>query len=296
MSTGDRSIPSIPIRVALLGRGISHSLSPRLHESEAYAQGLTLRYDLMDTHDDERPLQRRLDELRERHYAGANITHPHKQEVLGLLDEVTPAAQRLGAVNTVLFTDQGVVGHNTDAPGYAAAFRRHLAGVPLRSVVQTGAGGAGAAVAHAQLGAGVECLGVYDVDRARAKALVADLCDAHGAGRARLLTDVDTAVAEADGLVNASPVGMAHLPGTPVSVERLRPPLWVSDVVYMPVDTELLVASRACGLRTFSGIHMCVHQAALAFELFTGLPADVDRMAGQAVEAGRQLAVPKPSY
>ncbi|MFF2502511.1 shikimate dehydrogenase [Streptomyces sp. NPDC058067] len=282
MTMNDRAAP---LRVALLGHGISSSLSPRLHESEASAQGLTLRYELMDTRDDGRPLSRRLDELREHGYAGANITHPHKREVIDILDEVAPAAQRLGAVNTVLFTDRGAVGHNTDAPGYAAAFRRHLAGVPMRSVVQTGAGGAGSAVAHAQLDAGVGRIGVYDVDHGRAKALVADLREVHGAGRAHVVTDVHASVAEADGLVNASPVGMAHLPGTPVSVELLRPPLWVSDVVYMPVDTELLVASRARGLRTLSGIHMCVHQAALAFELFTGHTANVDRMAAQVSEA-----------
>ncbi|MFZ3566687.1 shikimate dehydrogenase [Streptomyces sp. BH097] len=280
-----------PIRIALLGHGIGSSLSPRLHESEALAQGLTLSYELMDSRDDGRPLRPRLDELREHGYAGANITHPHKREVLGLLDEVTPAARRLGAVNTVLFTVRGAVGHNTDAPGYAAAFRRHLAGVPTGSVVQTGAGGAGSAVAHAQLAEGTARLGVFDVDRPRAEALVADLCDTHGAGRAHLVTDVDAALAEADGLVNASPVGMAHLPGAPVDTDRLRPPLWVSDVVYMPVDTELLVASRARGLRTLSGIHMCVHQAALAFELFTGRGADVDRMTERvAGEAGLRSA------
>ena len=145
-------------------------------------------------------------------------------------------------------------------------------------VVQMGAGGAGAAVAHALLSEGVEQLHIFDVEPARAQAL-ADNLNAHfGAERAIAGEDLAGEVAAADGLVNTTPVGMAKLPGTPLPVELLHARLWVAEIIYFPLETELLRHARALGCRTLDGGTMAVFQAVKAFELFSGRPADAERM------------------
>lgn len=133
-------------------------------------------------------------------------------------------------------------------------------------------------MAHALLGEGVERLVLFEVDATRAQALVDNLNAHFGAERAVLGTDLATALAEADGLVNTTPVGMAKLPGTPLPVALLHPRLWVAEIIYFPLETELLRAARAPGCRTLDGSYMAVFQAVKAFELFSGRQADAARM------------------
>jgi shikimate dehydrogenase len=211
-------------------------------------------------------------------FSGLNITYPCKQAVVPLLDQLSPDARALGAVNTVVLKDGQRVGHNTDCSGFAESFRRGLPDVRRDRVVQLGAGGAGAAVAHALLAEGVGRLAISDTDTPRAEALAADLTARFGAGRAVAVGDLVVEVAAADGLVNCTPVGMAKLPGTPLPVALLRPALWVAEIVYFPLETELLRAARAIGCRTLDGGGMAVFQAVGAFRLFTGLEPDAARM------------------
>ena len=265
----------------LIGRGIQGSRSPSLHMQEAAAQGVTLDYVLFDLDADpwrHATLAQALEAAERDGFAGVNVTYPFKQDVIGLLHDLSPDAQRLGAVNTVVFLDGRRVGHNTDWAGFAESFRRGLPGVPRRQVVQLGAGGAGSAVAYALLEEGVGRLVLFDIDRVRAQAVVARLGTLFGAGSAVVAGDLAAAVGEACGIVNASPVGMTKHPGMPVPPDLLRPDLWVADVVYVPLDTELLIAARAAGCRTLDGGGMTVFQAADAFRLFTGLEPDADRM------------------
>ncbi len=121
-------------------------------------------------------------------------------------------------------------------------------------------------------------LTIVDVDPARAEAVAASLCDRFGAGRAVAAVDAQAALAEADGLINTSPIGMDKYPGTPVPTEWLRPSLWVAEIIYFPLETALLRAARALGCRTLDGGGMAVFQAVGAFELFTGLTPDAERM------------------
>ncbi|MEU8240378.1 shikimate dehydrogenase [Actinoplanes missouriensis] len=254
-------------RCGLVGAGIGTSLSPALHETEGRSSGLDLTYTLFDTP----ALGHTLDDAERDGFAGLNITHPFKQQVIELLDDLSPQAQAIGAVNTVVFRDGRRFGHNTDAYGFARSFRAHLPDVPLGHVVQLGAGGAGAAVAHALLELGVTKLSIIDPDAEKSSALSAHL----GQSPAH---DLPAALATADGLVNASPIGMHHHPGIPLPAELLHRDLWVADIVYMPVETELLRAARAAGLRTLGGTAMCAYQAAAAFQLFTGITPDIPRM------------------
>jgi len=255
---------------------------PALHEREGAEQGLTYIYRLIDLEVlglEVEALPELVVAARRFAFTGLNVTHPCKQAIIPLLDALSPRATALGAVNTVVFEADGrLVGHNTDWSGFAESFRRQLADVPGRQVVLLGAGGAGAAVAHALLTLGVGELSIIDTDGARADRLAADLCGRFGEGRAIAARDLAQAVDPADGIVNATPVGMANHPGMPVPCELLRPDLWVAEIIYFPLETRLLRAARELGCRTMAGGGMAVFQAADAFRLFTGLEPDAERM------------------
>jgi len=273
--------PPRSVLAGLIGSGIQASRTPAMHEREGAAHGMPYIYKLIDldvlglTAD---ALPELLTAARRFGFAGLNITHPCKQSVIPLLDDLSPDARALGAVNAVVFRDGRTVGHNTDWSGFAESFRRSLSDAARHWVVQFGAGGAGAAVAHALLTSGVGELSIVDTDRGRAERLAQDLCGRFGAGYAVARADPGQAVREADGIVNTTPLGMAKYPGMPVARELLRPDLWVADIVYFPLETELLRTARALGCRTMGGGGMAVFQAAAAFRLFSGLEPDPERM------------------
>lgn len=269
------------VLAGLIGAGIQASRTPALHEHEGDAQNLRYLYRLIDLDQlglDSSALPDLLQAAERMNFTGLNITFPCKQSILPLLDELSPEARGIGAVNTVVLKDGKRVGHNTDCLGFAEGFRRGLQGVARRHVVQMGAGGAGAAVAHALLSEGVEQLSIFDVERQRAQSLADNLNQHFGAGRAKAGTDLPSTLASADGLVNTTPMGMAKLPGMPVPLELLRADLWVAEIVYFPLETELLRNARALGCRTLDGGTMAVFQAVKAFELFSGQSADPQRM------------------
>ncbi|WP_300628990.1 shikimate dehydrogenase [Pseudomonas sp.] len=269
------------VLAGLIGAGIQASRTPALHEQEGDAQGLRYLYRLIDLEAlrlGSHALPDLLRAAEQMHFTGLNITYPCKQAILPLLDELSDEAKGIGAVNTVVFKDGKRIGHNTDCLGFAEGFRRNLNDVPRQRVVQMGAGGAGAAVAHALLAEGVEHLSIFDVDTHRARELVDNLAQNFGAGRAQVGGHLANAMAEAEGLVNTTPMGMAKLPGTPVPATLLHAGLWVAEIVYFPLETELLRDARALGCRTLDGGNMAVFQAVKAFELFSGEKADADRM------------------
>ena len=269
------------VLAGLIGAGIQASRTPALHEHEGDAQGLRYLYRLIDLDQlklDSNALPDLLLAAERMNFTGLNITFPCKQSIIPLLDELSPEARGIGAVNTVVLKDGKRIGHNTDCLGFAEGFRRGLQGVALARVVQMGAGGAGAAVAHALLSEGVQQLHIFDVESARAQSLADNLNQHFGPGRAKAGVDLPATLAAADGLVNTTPVGMAKLPGMPVPVELLRPGLWVAEIVYFPLETELLRNARALGCRTLDGGNMAVFQAVKAFELFSGITPDAQRM------------------
>lgn len=269
------------VLAGLIGAGIQASRTPALHEREGDAQGLRYLYRLIDLDSlgvDAGALPDLLAAAERMGYTGLNITFPCKQAVIGLLHELSDEARGIGAVNTVVLRDGKRIGHNTDCLGFAEGFRRNLSDAPRERVVQLGAGGAGAAVAHALLSEGVRQLTIFEVDSARAQALVDNLNAHFGGQRARVGHDLACTVAEADGLVNTTPVGMAKLPGAPLPLELLHARLWVAEIIYFPLETELLTHARRLGCRTLDGGNMAVFQAVKAFELFSGLEADAERM------------------
>lgn len=269
------------ILAGLIGAGIQASRTPALHEHEGNAQGLRYLYQLIDLDQlrlDSTALPDLLQAAERMNYTGLNITFPCKQAVIPLLDELSPEARGIGAVNTVVLKDGKRVGHNTDCLGFAEGFRRGLTDAARERVVQMGAGGAGAAVAHALLSEGVPQLTIFDVDRERAESLANNLNQHFGASRAQAGGDLPGALAQAEGLVNTTPMGMAKLPGSPVPAGLLRREMWVAEIVYFPLETELLRDARALGCRTLDGGNMAVFQAVKAFELFSGVVPDAQRM------------------
>ncbi|MFB7287413.1 shikimate dehydrogenase [Actinacidiphila glaucinigra] len=282
-------MPQDSYLVGLIGSGIGPSLSPALHEREAVRQGLRLVYRLLDLDVLGVPpsaVGRLVRAARDTGYDGLNITHPCKQLVIEHLDALSPQAEALGAVNTVVFRDGRATGHNTDVTGFATSFARGLPDVPMESVVQLGAGGAGAAVAHALLTLGTGRLTVVDALADRAADLAAALERHFGPGRAAagVPAGLPALLPPADGLVHATPTGMAAHPGLPLPARLLRPRLWVAEVVYRPLETELLRTARASGCATLDGGGMAAFQAADAFRLFTGREPGSARMLADIAE------------
>lgn len=252
-----------------------------MHEAEGRARGLSYVYRLIDTDRMGAAPPQLADILTfAEHFGfdGLNVTFPYKQEIIPLLDGLSEAADALGSVNTVVLRDGRRIGHNTDMWGFRESFRREMASAERENVLLLGAGGAGAAVAHALLESGTRHLMLYDVESPKAAVLAERLSSRFSADRATVVRDFEEAAARADGIVNATPVGMAKLPGVPLDPELLRAEAWVADIIYFPLETELLREARRRGSRTLGGEGMAVYQAARAFELFTGISPDVDRM------------------
>jgi shikimate dehydrogenase len=267
--------------VGLIGEGIQESLSPALHEEEARCQGLALHYHLIDLARDGctvADLPRLIDSAEAAGFDGLNITYPCKQAVLPLLTELSDDARAIGAVNTVVFREGKRKGFNTDCSGFAVSFRQKLGDAARRRVVLVGAGGAGAAIAHAAMGLGVEQLFIVDRDHERAETLARSVAG-HYPGRVVVSADeLAPAAKRADGLIHATPTGMASHPGVAFDPSLLRPEMWVAEIVYFPLETELLRVAKKRGCRTVDGGGMVVWQAVGAFEHFTGIKPDAARM------------------
>lgn len=271
--------PRLSYSVGLMGQGIGPSLSPEMHEREGARQGLRYVYKRVELRDSQLSPDRLRDLLAravDLGFDGLNVTHPVKQVMVSLVDELSPEAAAIGAINTAVIRDGRTRGHNTDVTGFRAAFADRLGDVALDRVVLVGAGGAGGAVAHALVSAGVASLTVVDRDAARARQLVDSLPPQERPSRAEVAPpeQLPELLAAASGMVNATPMGMVAHPGSPVPAGLLRPELWVADIVYRPLVTQLVRDATARGCRVMTGAGMAVNQAADAFQLFTGRAPD----------------------
>jgi len=257
----------------LLGAPIAHSAAPAMHERAAEALGLRCHYQLIEIAGAGREqLQVLLEGIRRLGFAGINVTFPYKEAVLGLLDELSPEAAQIGAVNTVVVRDNRLIGHNTDTTGFARAVGPLVNGAAPGAVAVIGAGGVGKAIGFALAGLGVADLRIFDSEPAKAAHLAAQL-------KACAAPTIEDAMHGVVGVVNASPVGMLPSRGTPVPDALLHAGLWVTDAVYYPLRTPLLTAARARGATVMTGRELAIHAAADAFELFTGRAPSTAEMA-----------------
>jgi shikimate dehydrogenase len=275
--TQNSSAPSPRILSGLLGAPIAHSAAPTMHERAAEALGLRCHYQLIEVAGAGRDeLKILLDGVRRLGFAGVNVTFPYKEAVVDLLDELSPGAALIGAVNTVVVRDGRLIGHNTDTTGFARAVTPLVTASSHGAVAVIGAGGVGKAIAFALAGLGVSELRIFDTDHAKAAHLAARL---EGHVKTTVTHSVEDALRGVAGLVNGSPVGMLPSLGTPVPDSLLHAGLWVADAVYSPLWTPLLTAARAKGATVMTGRELAIYQAADAFELFTGLAPSIAVMA-----------------
>ena len=260
----------------LIGAPIAHSASPALHQQAADALGVRCHYQLIEVAGASREeLRALLDGVRRLGFAGVNVTFPYKEAVVELVDELSPGAAMIGAVNTVVVRDGRLIGHNTDTTGFARAVTPLVTASSHGAVAVIGAGGVGKAIAFALAGLGVTELRIFDHEHAKATHLAAQL---DGRARTTVAHSVEDALRGVAGVVNGSPVGMLPSLGTPVPDGLLHAGLWVADAVYFPLWTPLLTAARAKGATVMTGRELAIYQAADAFELFTGMVPSVAEM------------------
>ncbi len=269
-----------PVIVGLIGRGIQMSRTPAMHEAEGQAQNLRLIYNLIDVDllpDSNISFEKILQSLEIAGYSGLNVTYPFKKEAMAFLDTVSDAAKAVNAVNTIILKNGKRSGYNTDYMGFRESFSRNMRGANLDCTLMIGAGGAGGAVATALLDLGVKKLILVDTNRASAEDLMLRL-QSHSNADIQIYANVDEAIKEATGIVNATPIGMTKLPGCPIQKSLLTAKQWVADIVYFPLETELLKAAKTAGCKILPGTDMAIFQAVHAFELFTGRVANSERM------------------
>ncbi|MZP28498.1 shikimate dehydrogenase [Heliobacterium undosum] len=274
--------------VALLGYPVKHSFSPAMHNAAFERLGLNWRYGAHAVRPEE--LEKAVAGLAALGYRGANVTVPHKEQVVSLLDLVDPSAKRLGAVNTIVISADGkTTGHNTDGTGFLRGLAQDGFSVAGASVLLLGSGGAARAVAFALLDGGARSLTVVNRTPDKAEALLDSLRQSRSAEGVTLraggwdeafLRDCAKA---ADLVVNATSSGMVKGDGVipyPLPPERwLSPGPFVCDLVYNPPETALLLTARSLGCRCQNGLPMLLHQGAAAFALWTGREAPVATMA-----------------
>ena len=252
----------------LLGAPIANSAAPAMHERAAEALDLRCHYQLIEVAGATREeLKALLEGVRRLGFAGINVTYPYKEAVVDLLDELSPGAAQIGAVNTVVVRGGRLTGHNTDATGFARAVSSLVRASGHGTVAVIGAGGVGKAIGFALAGLGVKGLRIFDSEAAKATQLAVQL---EGRIETSTTLSVEDALQGVVGVVNASPVGMLPSLDTPVPDILLHAGLWVADAVYTPLWTPLLKAARAKGATFMTGRELAIHQAADAFELFTG--------------------------
>ncbi|WP_455274717.1 shikimate dehydrogenase [Rhizobium herbae] len=270
-----------PLKAGLIGAGIQASLTPAMHMQEGAAQGFAYDYQLIDLNQrglTPENLPELLSKAEQQGLSGLNITHPCKQLVIPYLDELSDEARALGAVNTVVLKNGRRYGHNTDWWGFAESFRRGLPDADLDAAVQIGAGGAGVATAYAILSLGLKSLTVFDLDPDKAVHLAQALSALFPETTITASGDLVAAMGSASGLIHATPTGMAKYPGIPLPPELLSPRHWVAEIVYFPLETDLVKTATQRGCRVLNGGGMAVFQAVGAFRLFTGREPHAGRM------------------
>jgi len=268
--------------VGLIGHKLSHSISPQFQQAAFDYLRLDIRYDVWETSKDDLPQV--MEGLRDASKLGANITIPHKEAVLPLLDKMDNDARRIRAVNTVVNREGKLIGYNTDASGFIRALRDDGAFSPRnKRVVLLGAGGAARAVGFALVDAGVKSLIILNRGMERGRALAWDLKISDTEVIALSWKDGRTLIAlgECDLLVNCTSVGMKDSSAegkSPLGMGLIPKRALVYDVVYNPMETPLLSAAKKVGARTLGGLPMLVYQGAASFELWTGQSAPIDIM------------------
>jgi quinate/shikimate dehydrogenase (NAD+) len=276
MQTGPHSATRT-LRLGLIGGNIRQSRAPVLHRLCGELTGIAVTYDLIVPAERGAPFDAVFEDCRLSGMRGVNITYPFKEKVVDMVRVPDPDVARIGSVNTVVFEPAGPLGHNTDFTGFIAAYRAAFGDRPAGKVALVGAGGVGRAIAFALLQLGATELRLIDRSPDKARALSAALERAAAPGvHISSLAEAEPGLRGADGVLNATPMGMHGYPGSAVDPSLLPGLRWAFDAVYTPVETEFTKAAAAAGLEVLSGYELFFHQGIHAYELFAGtVPPDL---------------------
>jgi len=262
--------PSDMLRLGLIGDNIAASRAPVLHRLAGELAGVQVTYDLFVPREHSADFDAVLMRCREMGLRGVNVTYPYKERVMAHVTNCDDLVRRIGSANTVVFTDDGIEGFNTDHSGFVATYRETFDEMPPGVVAQIGAGGVGRAVAFGLAALGADEIRLIEKDLPRAHALKTVLAEAYPNGPRVSVHDDVAACDRVDAVVNCTPVGMVGIPGTPVPAERLAGIRWAFDAVYTPVETAFKADAEAAGARVLSGFELFFHQGVHAFERFSG--------------------------
>ena len=262
------------ICLGLIGDNIAASRAPELHRLAGRLCGIDVHYELLVPRDLRLDFDAVFDRARADGYRGLNITYPYKERVIGRVAVLDPGIRGIAACNTVLFETTGTVGANTDYTGFIRAFRTAFGAASPGTVAIAGCGGVGKAIGFALVELGTRTLRLFDQDRPKAEGLRKALSAADSRTNVLVMETIKEAGETADGLVNATPLGMVGLGGNAFSTVPLRGARWAFDAVYTPVDTTFLTTARAAGLATMSGFELYFYQGVDAFRLFTHRDVD----------------------
>ena len=280
-----------PIRLGLIGGNIAESKAPELHVIAGRLCGLPVTYELLRPDDFGRSFEDVLWQCRDDGFRGVNITYPYKERVVAHLALADPAVQAMGACNTVLFEPGGPRGLNTDYSGFIVGYRNTFGNASPGRVALAGAGGVGRAIGFALARLGADELRLFDLDPQKAEALADAIRAVHGHTVIRISESVEEAAGGADGLVNATPLGMGGIGGCPFPPELIAGQRWAFDAIYTPVDTPFMLAARAAGLAAMSGYELFLYQGIDAFQHFTGRNVAEDRLRAELMRAHDRVPV-----
>ncbi len=266
------------LKLGLIGDNIAQSRAPFLHRLAGQQNAVAVTYDLLVPRD----LNESFDEVFARcqsdGYRGINVTYPYKEKTARGLRIDDPLVKAIGAVNTVIFHDDGPRGHNTDYSGFTAAYRRVRGDAQTGPVLIIGTGGVGRAVAFGLITLGVRDLRLVDSDLPKAEALADDLRRATASLTVSVADDATDLSHGAAGLINCTPVGMVGYDGTPLRRDAMSGATWAFDAVYTPADTQFLMDAEAEGLSVISGWELFFYQGVDAWTFFSELPLDEDSL------------------
>ena len=266
------------VRLGLIGDNIARSKSPILHRRAGQQSGLDVSYDRLIPRDLGKDFDTVFAEVETGGYRGINVTYPYKEVAARRVTISDPRVRAIGAVNTVIFTDDEPQGYNTDYSGFMAAYRATFGSTEPGTVCLIGTGGVGKAVAFGLIGLGAQVIRCVDLDPTKAQGLANALSKTGSASVIETWTDPVAAAKGADGLINCTPVGMVGHDGTPLPADAMKGARWAFDAVYTPVDTQFLKDASAAGLTIISGYELFFHQGVDAWALFTGRPLDTDAL------------------
>ncbi|HHD11840.1 MAG TPA: shikimate dehydrogenase [Deltaproteobacteria bacterium] len=276
--------------VGIFGDPVEHSISPYIHNASFEALGLDYVYVPFRVKKERLP--QCVEAIRALNMAGVNVTIPHKESIIELLDELDNEAAEIGAVNTVVNTRGRLKGYNTDCQGYLNSLTEETGFDPTgKTIIVVGAGGAGRAVVYGLVKRKPERLIIANRTIERARSLAEEVAERYGSVELVATTlKIEQYLPACHLLVNTTSVGMQGAKGgLVVPIEGLPEDAIVSDIVYKPLDTPLIKEAERLGLRVHRGLGMLVHQAALSFELWTGKKPSIEGMKFTAVQSMEAL-------